>query len=45
VGRFARIRASRVTLEAVSWTIGVLVMVGLTILAVALLRHLGWSWL
>ncbi len=44
MGRCARIRASRITLEAVSWTIGVLVMVGLTILAVAVARHLGWSW-
>lgn len=44
MGRFARIRESRITLEVVSWTIGALVMVGLTILAVALARHLGWSW-
>jgi hypothetical protein len=45
VGRFTRLRASRITLEAVSWTIGVSVMVVLTILAVTLARHLGWSWL
>jgi ABC-type lipoprotein release transport system permease subunit len=44
VARFHRIRASRVTVEIVSWTIGILLMVGLTVLVVILARHLGWSW-
>jgi hypothetical protein len=43
VARLQRLRASRVTLEIVSWTIGILVMVGLTILVVALVHGLGWS--
>jgi hypothetical protein len=29
----------------VSWTLGILVMAGLTGLVVILARHLGWSWL
>jgi hypothetical protein len=44
VGRLQRIRASRITLEVASWTIGILVIVGLTIAVVALADHLGWSW-
>jgi hypothetical protein len=44
VPRLERLRASRITLEIVSWTIGIGVMAGLTILAVAIVRHLGWSW-
>jgi len=43
--RFQRIRASRVTLEVVSWTIGILLMLGLTILVVTLAHGLDWSWL
>jgi hypothetical protein len=43
VARFDRIRGSRITLEVVSWTIGVLVMAGLTVLVVVLARHVGWS--
>ena len=43
MARFQRIRASRVTLEVVSWTIGILVMIGLTVLVVALAHRLGWS--
>jgi hypothetical protein len=43
VARFQRVRGSRITLEVVSWTLGILVMIGLTILAVTLARHLGWS--
>ncbi|HET8663118.1 MAG TPA: hypothetical protein VFM08_02275 [Nocardioides sp.] len=45
MARFDRIRGSRITLEVVSWTVGVLVMAGLTALVVILARHLGWSWL
>jgi hypothetical protein len=45
VGRLQRIRASRVTLEIVSWTIGIVVVVALTLLIGALAGHLGWSWL
>lgn len=45
MARFQRLRGSRITLEVASWTIGILVMVGLTVLAVTLARHLGWSWL
>jgi hypothetical protein len=37
-------RASRVTLEIVSWTCGTLLMLGLTLLAVTVAHHLGWSW-
>jgi hypothetical protein len=44
VARFQRIRASRVTLEVVSWTIGILVMLGLTVLVVTVADRLGWSW-
>ena len=43
--RFQRIRASRVTLEVVSWTIGILLMLGLTILVVTLAHGFDWSWL
>jgi len=43
MARFQRIRASRVTLEVVSWTIGILVMAGLTFLVVAVVHRLGWS--
>ena len=43
--RFQRIRTSRVTLEVVSWTIGILLMLGLTILVVTLAHGLDWSWL
>jgi hypothetical protein len=45
VARFHRLRGSRITLEVASWTIGILVMVGLTAVAVMLARHLGWSWI
>jgi hypothetical protein len=31
-------------MEIVSWTIGILLMVGLTILVVTLADRLGWSW-
>jgi hypothetical protein len=44
MARFERIRASRMTLEVVSWTLGILVMLGLTGLVVILARHFGWSW-
>jgi hypothetical protein len=43
VGRLQRIRSSRVTLEVVSWTIGIVVVVALTLLVGALAGHLGWS--
>ena len=45
MARFQRIRGSRITLEVVSWTLGILVMSGLTGLVVILARHFGWSWL
>jgi|tagenome__1003787_1003787.scaffolds.fasta_scaffold20745688_2 hypothetical protein len=45
MARFQRLRSSRITLEVASWTIGILVMAGLTLLVVALARHLGWTWL
>ena len=44
MARFQRLRASRITLEVVSWTIGILVMAGLTVLVVAVAHRLGWSW-
>jgi hypothetical protein len=44
VDRLRRIRGSRVTLEVVSWTIGILVVAGVTVVVTALARHLGWSW-
>ena len=45
MARFQRIRGSRITLAVVSWTIGILVMIGATILVLSLSHHLGWSWL
>jgi hypothetical protein len=42
MGRFRRIRAGRLTQEVVTWTIGVLVVVGLWVLGSLLFRHLGW---
>jgi hypothetical protein len=44
VARLQRIRASRITLEVVSWTIGILLMAGLTLLVLTLTHQLGWSW-
>jgi hypothetical protein len=44
VARLHRIRASRTTVEIVSWTIGILLMAGLTLLAVTIAHHFGWSW-
>lgn len=44
MSRFQRVRASRTTLEVVSWTIGILLMVGLTILVATLTHALDWSW-
>jgi hypothetical protein len=45
VSRLQRLRASRITLEVVSWMIGILLMIGLTILVVTLAHALDWSWL
>jgi hypothetical protein len=45
VSRLQRLRASRITLEVVSWMIGILLMIGLTILVVTLAHGLDWSWL
>lgn len=39
-----RIRASARTREIVSWTIGIVVMLALTLLVGVLADHLGWSW-
>jgi hypothetical protein len=40
--RCRRIRAGRVTQEVVTWTIGVVVVLGLWLLGSLVLRHLGW---
>jgi hypothetical protein len=42
--RFRRIRASARTREIVSWTIGVTVVLALTLLIGGLADHVGWSW-
>ena len=42
--RFRRIRAGARTREIVSWSIGVLVMLGLALAVRSLADHLGWSW-
>ena len=44
MGRLRRLRASRVTLEVVSWTIGILVVLGATVLVTLLAHRFGWSW-
>lgn len=44
MGRLRRLRASRVTLEVVSWTIGILVVLGATVLVTLLAHGFGWSW-
>jgi hypothetical protein len=44
VTRFERIRGSRITLEVVSWTIGIVVVLVLTLLVSGLADHLGVPW-
>ena len=44
MGRLRRLRAGRVTREVVTWTIGVLVVLGGWWVASSLAAHLGWSW-
>jgi hypothetical protein len=44
VGRLRRLRASSVTLEIVSWTLGILLVVGATVLVTILAHRFGWSW-
>jgi hypothetical protein len=42
--RFRRIRAGTRTREVVSWTIGIAVVLVLTLLLGALADQVGWSW-
>lgn len=42
--RFRRIRAGARTREIVSWAIGIVVVLALTLLVGAVAEHLGWSW-
>jgi hypothetical protein len=42
--RFRRIRATPRTRELVSWTIGIVVVLALTLLVGALADQLGWPW-
>jgi hypothetical protein len=42
--RRRRLRAGRVTREIVTWTIGVLVVLGAWWVAHLVATHLGWSW-
>jgi hypothetical protein len=44
VGRLRRLRASSVTLEIASWTIGILLVLGATALVTVLAHRFGWSW-
>jgi hypothetical protein len=44
VGRLRRIRASSVTMEIVSWTMGIVIVAAITVLAMAVAHHLGLSW-
>jgi len=44
VARFARIRSSRITLEVVSWTIGIVVVLVLSLLISGLADRLGMPW-
>ncbi len=42
--RLRRLRAGRVTREIVTWTIGILVVLGAWWVAHLVAAHLGWSW-
>jgi hypothetical protein len=42
--RLERLSASPVTLEVVSWTIGILVVLGATVVVTMLAHRFGWSW-
>ncbi len=44
MGRLRRLRASPVTLEVVSWTLGILLVLGATVLVTYLVHRAGWSW-
>jgi hypothetical protein len=45
VARWHRVRADRRARELVSWTIGIVVVLAVVVLAQWAAHRLGWSWL